>query len=43
MPRENGVNGRKLSGYGRQTKPIFQKKAKATKKIVQRLECVEPN
>ncbi|XP_036605689.1 60S ribosomal protein L36a-like [Trichosurus vulpecula] len=34
---------RKHSGYGGQTKPIFQKKAKTTKKIVLRLECVEPN
>ncbi|XP_025237182.1 60S ribosomal protein L36a-like [Theropithecus gelada] len=34
---------RKQSGYGGQTKPIFPKKAKTTKKIVLRLECVEPN
>ncbi|XP_012626293.2 large ribosomal subunit protein eL42-like [Microcebus murinus] len=34
---------RKQSAYGGQTKPIFRKKAKATKKIVLRLECVEPN
>ncbi|XP_028387698.1 60S ribosomal protein L36a-like [Phyllostomus discolor] len=34
---------RKQSGYGGQTKPIFQEKAKTTKKIVLRLECVEPN
>ncbi|XP_027390036.1 60S ribosomal protein L36a [Bos indicus x Bos taurus] len=34
---------RKQSGYGGQTKPIFRKKAKTTKKIVLRLECVEPN
>ncbi|CAM9270627.1 unnamed protein product, partial [Lampetra planeri] len=34
---------RKQSGYGGQTKPIFHKKAKTTKKIVLRLECVEPN
>ncbi|EGW06592.1 60S ribosomal protein L36a [Cricetulus griseus] len=33
---------RKQSGYGGQTKPIFRKKGK-TKKIVLRLECVEPN
>ncbi|XP_058302907.1 large ribosomal subunit protein eL42-like [Hylobates moloch] len=33
----------KQSGYGRQTKPIFQKKAKTTKKTVLRLECVESN
>ncbi|KFR10744.1 60S ribosomal protein L36a-like, partial [Opisthocomus hoazin] len=26
-----------------ETKPIFRKKAKTTKKIVLRLECVEPN
>jgi large subunit ribosomal protein L44e len=31
------------SGYGGQTKPIFWEKAKSTKKIVPRLECVEPN
>lgn len=30
---------RKQSGYGGQTKPIFRKKAKTTKKIVLRLEC----
>ncbi|XP_037678297.1 60S ribosomal protein L36a-like [Choloepus didactylus] len=35
--------GRKQSGYGGQTKPVFQKKAKTTKKFVPRLECVEPN
>ncbi|XP_027967718.1 60S ribosomal protein L36a-like [Eumetopias jubatus] len=34
---------RKQSGYGGQTKPIFRKKAKTTKKIVLRLECVEPS
>ncbi|XP_012369734.1 60S ribosomal protein L36a-like [Octodon degus] len=34
---------RKQSGYSGQTKPIFRKKAKTTKKIVPRLECVEPN
>ncbi|CAK6442831.1 unnamed protein product [Pipistrellus nathusii] len=34
---------RKQSGYGGQTKPIFRKKAKTTKKMVLRLECVEPN
>ncbi|XP_037377725.2 60S ribosomal protein L36a-like [Talpa occidentalis] len=34
---------RKQIGYGGQTKPIFQKKAKTTKKIVLRLECVEPH
>nr|AGC74037.1 ribosomal protein L36A [Spirometra erinaceieuropaei] len=32
---------RKQSGYGGQTKPIFRKKAKTTKKIVLRLECTE--
>ncbi|XP_032154844.1 60S ribosomal protein L36a-like [Sapajus apella] len=32
---------RKQSGYGAQTKPIFRKKAKTTKKVVLRLECVE--
>merc|ERR1712075_4825 len=31
----------KQSGYGGQTKPIFHKKAKTTKKIVLRLTCVE--
>nr|XP_035948944.1 60S ribosomal protein L36a-like [Halichoerus grypus] len=34
---------RKQSGYDGQTKPIFWKKTKTTKKIVLRLECVEPN
>ncbi|XP_045639575.1 60S ribosomal protein L36a-like [Ursus americanus] len=34
---------RKQSGYGGQTKPIFRKKAKTTKKTVLRLECTEPN
>ncbi|XP_062049433.1 large ribosomal subunit protein eL42-like [Lepus europaeus] len=33
----------KQSGCGGQTKPIFRKKAKIAKKIVLRLECVEPN
>merc|ERR1712199_23971 len=32
---------RKQQGYGGQTKPAFHKKAKTTKKIVLRLECVE--
>jgi len=32
---------RKQSGYGGQTKPIFRKKAKTTKKIVLRMECSE--
>lgn len=31
---------RKQSGYGGQTKPVFHKKAKTTKKVVLRLECV---
>ena len=30
---------RKQSGYGGQTKPVFRKKAKTTKKIVLRMEC----
>merc|ERR1719503_87741 len=30
---------RKQSGFGGQTKPIFHKKAKTTKKIVLRLQC----
>ena len=29
----------KQQGYGGQTKPVFHKKAKTTKKIVLRLEC----
>ncbi|XP_012371315.1 60S ribosomal protein L36a-like [Octodon degus] len=33
---------RKQSGYSGHMKPIFQKKAKMTKKIVLRLQCVEP-
>ncbi|XP_062510312.1 large ribosomal subunit protein eL42-like [Corticium candelabrum] len=32
---------RKQRGYGGQTKPIFRKKAKTTKKIVLRMECQE--
>eukprot|EP00299_Pterocystis_sp_00344_P009306 c3878_g1_i2.p1 GENE.c3878_g1_i2~~c3878_g1_i2.p1 ORF type:complete len:107 (+),score=11.42 c3878_g1_i2:49-369(+) len=32
---------RKQRGYGGQTKPIFHKKAKTTKKIVLRLECTK--
>ena len=32
---------RKQRGYGGQTRPIFHKKAKTTKKIVIRLECVK--
>ncbi|XP_065909518.1 uncharacterized protein [Dysidea avara] len=30
---------RKQRGYGGQTKPIFHKKAKTTKKIVLKMEC----
>jgi large subunit ribosomal protein L44e len=30
---------RKQSGFGGQTKPVFHKKAKTTKKIVLRLSC----
>ena len=30
---------RKQAGYGGQTKPVFHKKAKTTRKIVLRLEC----
>ncbi|KAL7675876.1 hypothetical protein ACOME3_002137 [Neoechinorhynchus agilis] len=30
---------RKQRGFGGQTKPIFRKKAKTTKKIVLRMEC----
>eukprot|EP00127_Corallochytrium_limacisporum_P000346 Clim_evm41s11 gene=Clim_evmTU41s11 len=30
---------RKQKGFGGQTKPIFRKKAKTTKKIVLRMEC----
>ncbi|VCW67696.1 unnamed protein product, partial [Gulo gulo] len=33
---------RKQRGYGGQTKPIFWKKAKTTKKIVLRLEFIDP-
>ncbi|KAI9294687.1 hypothetical protein K502DRAFT_248462 [Neoconidiobolus thromboides FSU 785] len=29
----------KQSGFGGQTKPVFKKKAKTTKKVVLRLEC----
>merc|ERR1711911_209689 len=35
------VYDRKQQGYGGQTKPIFRKKAKTTKKIVLRMECTE--
>nr|XP_020142918.1 60S ribosomal protein L36a-like [Microcebus murinus] len=34
---------RKQSDYGGQAKLIFRKKAKTTKKIVLRLQCVKPN
>lgn len=30
---------RKQRGYGGQTKPVFKKKAKTTKKVVLRMEC----
>ena len=30
---------RKQAGFGGQTKPVFHKKAKTTKKVVLRLEC----
>ena len=32
---------RKQAGFGGQTKPIFRKKAKTTKKIVLRMECTD--
>eukprot|EP00448_Togula_jolla_P036595 CAMPEP_0170624520 /NCGR_PEP_ID=MMETSP0224-20130122/30275_1 /TAXON_ID=285029 /ORGANISM="Togula jolla, Strain CCCM 725" /LENGTH=211 /DNA_ID=CAMNT_0010951045 /DNA_START=1 /DNA_END=638 /DNA_ORIENTATION=- len=32
---------RKQAGYGGQTKPVFHKKAKTTKKIVLKLECTK--
>merc|ERR1712185_458650 len=32
---------RKQAGFGGQTKPVFHKKAKTTKKICLRLECTE--
>ncbi|XP_038185287.1 60S ribosomal protein L36a-like [Arvicola amphibius] len=41
--QEKWCYDRKQSGYGGQTKPIFRKKAKTTKKTVLRLECVESN
>jgi len=34
---------RKQKGFGGQTKPVFHKKAKTTKKIVLRMECTECN
>lgn len=40
-PRDAGKRryDRKQQGYGGQTKPVFHKKAKTTKKITLRLEC----
>ncbi|KAL1386081.1 hypothetical protein pipiens_012865 [Culex pipiens pipiens] len=35
------VRSIKQKGFGGQTKPIFGKKAKTTKKIVLRMECVD--
>eukprot|EP00771_Trimastix_marina_P004068 gnl/Trimastix_PCT/8.p2 GENE.gnl/Trimastix_PCT/8~~gnl/Trimastix_PCT/8.p2 ORF type:complete len:107 (-),score=34.97 gnl/Trimastix_PCT/8:121-441(-) len=32
---------RKQQGYGGQTKPVFKKKAKVTKKVTLYLECME--
>merc|ERR1711862_319482 len=32
---------RKQSGFGGQTKPVFHKKAKTTRKIVLRMECTQ--
>lgn len=32
---------RKQSGYGGQTKPVFRKKAKTTKKVVLKMQCNE--
>merc|ERR1712033_190 len=32
---------RKQSGFGGQTKPVFHKKAKTTKKVVLRMECTD--
>ncbi len=34
---------RKQAGFGGQTKPVFHKKAKTTKKIVLRMECTHCN
>lgn len=41
LPRPAGKRryDRKQSGFGGQTKPVFHKKAKTTKKIVLRLQC----
>lgn len=36
-------DNRKQSVCGGQTKPIFPKKVKTTKKVVLRFECAEPN
>ncbi|XP_014641517.1 large ribosomal subunit protein eL42-like [Diceros bicornis minor] len=41
--QEKRCYDREQSGYGGQTKSIFWKMAKTTKKIVLRLGCVEPN
>lgn len=35
----NNPDYSKQSGFGGQTKPVFHKKAKTTKKVVLRLEC----
>jgi len=32
---------KKQAGFGGQTKPVFHKKAKTTKKIVLKLECIK--
>ncbi|XP_021567053.1 60S ribosomal protein L36a-like [Carlito syrichta] len=40
--QEKRCSDRKQSGYGGQTKPIFRK-VRTTKKILLRLECIEPN
>ena len=43
MPRESGImTGSIVAMVGRLSR-FFQKKAKTTKKIVLRLECIEPN
>ncbi|KAE8677894.1 60S ribosomal protein L44 [Hibiscus syriacus] len=39
LTKETRRYDRKQSGYGGQTKPVFHKKAKTTKKIVLRLQC----
>ncbi|GMY33085.1 60S ribosomal protein L44-like [Fagus crenata] len=36
---KKGKDSLAQSGYGGQTKPVFHKKAKTTKKIVPRLQC----